>query len=233
MFPLNDTNPSHTTPFVTWILIALNVFVFFIELSMTNAAELNRFLYQWGFVPHFFATHISLSEIATLFTMQFLHGGWMHLIGNMWILHIFGDNVEDRLGHVPYLIFYLSCGVLANFAQYFSDPTVNHPNIGASGAIAGVIGAYLYLFPHAKVNTLTLIGIVPLFFKVPSIVYAGLFFFLNWASAVYGPKTPVGGEHVAFWAHIGGFIAGFVLVRFLEAPRQVENKFYPDEYYPL
>jgi membrane associated rhomboid family serine protease len=233
MFPLADTNRAHRLPVVTWVIIVLNIIAFFIEIAFGSGSESRWFLFQFGFVPAYFATHVNLTEMSTLLTNQFLHGGWMHLIGNMWFLHIFGDNVEDKMGHLAYLLFYLTCGMLANIAQFLADPGMNGPIIGASGAIAGVMGAYLYLFPYARVNSLLLLGIVPIFLKVPALIYVGFWFLLNTLSASFPIDAAAAeAETTAWWCHIGGFLAGFLLVRFLETPRRKDSKFYADQYYP-
>lgn len=232
MFPLADTNRAHSAPLVTWALIAINLIIFFVEMSLGSPYELRLFFRHFGFIPEMLVHDPSPHVLASLVTNLFLHSGWVHLLGNMWFLHIFGDNVEDRMGHLGFFCFYLICGVVANIAQLFADPYCTQPVVGASGAIAGVIGAYLFLFPYAKVNTLILFGIIPFFVRVPAIFYTLLWFFLNWVSAVFTPRTAHGAEQVAWWAHLGGFAVGFILVRFFEAPRREETRFYPDQYYP-
>lgn len=233
MFPLADTNRSHKLPFVTWAIMLVNIIVFLIELILgfVSSTESRWFMFQFGFVPAYFATHLNVGELTTLISAQFLHGGWMHLIGNMWFLHIFGDNVEDKMGHLTYLLFYLTVGILGNMAQFLADPSMNGPIIGASGAIAGVMGAYMYMFPYARVNSLLMLGWIPIFLKVPAIIYVGVWFFLNAFSAAF-PVDPAAmeAETTAWWCHIGGFIVGFLLVRFLEAPKRADleaGRYYP------
>jgi membrane associated rhomboid family serine protease len=185
-----------------------------VELSL--GARLVTFLKTFGFVPSRFALEVGhgnlLDAALPIFTSMFLHGGWLHLIGNMWTLFIFGDNVEDTLGHGPFLLFYLLTGLVAVLAQFVVAPGSRVPVVGASGAIAGVMGAYFYLFPKARVLTL-----VPILFfvviEVPAYVFLGFWFLMQFWSgtlAVLGPSAKVGG--VAFWAHVGGFVAGFLLL---------------------
>lgn len=152
MFPLYDENPTRITPYFTYGLIGINIVVFLHEVSLSNA-QLSQFLSQYAVVPQELTTNLS-GEWITLFTSQFLHGGWWHLISNMLFLWVFGNNIEDRLGHAKYLIFYLTCGALAALCQWFIGMNSEIPSLGASGAISGVLGAYIIRFPHAKVMTL-------------------------------------------------------------------------------
>jgi membrane associated rhomboid family serine protease len=188
-------------PVVNYAIIAANVVVFLYEASLGNRAD--AFIVHWGLVPRHFG-------LANLLTSMFLHGGWLHLLGNMLYLYIFGDNVEDRLGHVRYLLFYLLCGFAAGGAQALSSPGSNLPMVGASGAIAGVSGAYFLFFPSARVVTL-----VPIFFflqvmEVPAVFFLLIWFLWQLMSGVASLGSAAGGG-VAFWAHIGGFVAGMVL----------------------
>jgi hypothetical protein len=225
MIPLRDNIPSSRIPILGYAIIALNVLVFFLEMSM--GAELEQFIRVFGFVPRDFFLHLGhgnlVGSVIPVLTSMFLHGGWFHLIGNMWTLYIFGDNVEDTLGHVKFIVLYLLTGAAACFAQLLSSPSSTIPMVGASGAIAGIMGAYFSLFPAAKVLTL----IPVLFFviiEVPAYVFLGIWFLLQFFSGAYsilGARSDVG---VAFWAHVGGFAAGFLLVR-LMAPGRVRNPF--------
>ncbi len=212
MIPLGDSTPRRSIPFVTYALIALNVFLFLVELA--QGPRLERFIYRWGAVParleHWAANPIVL---ITLITSMFLHGGWFHLIGNMVYLWIFGDNVEDRLGSIRYLLFYLTGGVVAGVLQAWFTPGSPVPGIGASGAVAAVLGAYMVFFPAGRV----LVG-VPLFFwfeifAVPAFLALGFWFvaqfFSGLLSLAVGPAAFTGG--VAWWAHVGGFVVGMVL----------------------
>ncbi len=202
MFPIGDDNSSRrTVPLVTYVLIVLNVLFFFVELNGGDA-----FIMQWAFVPSRFVAN-PVGDFLTLFTSMFMHAGWVHLGGNMLYLWIFGDNVEDRFGHVKFIIFYLISGLAATFAQLAFSLDSNVPNLGASGAIAGVLGAYLVMFPQGRVHELMGRGIIP----VPALMVIGLWFVLQLFSGIgsIGGTTDTGG--VAYMAHIGGFIAGFVL----------------------
>lgn len=219
MIPLRDNIPSTTLPFVTYGLIGANVLAFLFELSL--GPNLERFMYIFGVVPANVITIISEAPqlihyaVFPFFTSIFLHGGWMHLLGNMLYLYIFGDNVESALGHLRYLVFYLSCGVAASVVHIMFNLGSDMPTVGASGAIAGILGAYFLLFPKAKVITL-----VPIFFfitiiKVPALLFLGLWFLIQFLS---GSMALGGGAAagVAWWAHIGGFAvgAGYTVFRY-------------------
>lgn len=218
MFPISDDNPTRTIPYVTYGLIALNILVFFYEASLPEAA-LERFFYSAAVVPveltasfqDAFTTTGELPEWSTLITSQFLHGGWLHLFGNMLFLWIFGNNVEDELGHVQFLFFYLLCGVLAALTQWFFAPFSEIPSLGASGAIAGVMGAYIVRFPLVRI--LTLISIFP--FRIPAFAFLGLWFVQQafYGVASLNVPTNIGMESggVAYWAHAGGFVFGALL----------------------
>ncbi|BDI16489.1 rhomboid family intramembrane serine protease [Nostoc cf. commune SO-36] len=173
VFPLYDENPTRITPYLTYGLIGMNTLVFIHEVSLSNA-QLTQFLSQYAVVPLELTTNLS-GEWITLFTSQFLHGGWWHLISNMVFLWVFGNNIEDRLGHAKYLIFYLACGALAALCQWFIGMTSEIPSLGASGAISGVLGAYIIRFPHAKVMTLIFLGFFITTIRVPALVIIGLF----------------------------------------------------------
>jgi membrane associated rhomboid family serine protease len=202
MLPLGDDNSARrTVPLVTYILIILNVLFFFVEISGGDA-----FINQWAFVPRRFLANPTL-EFLTLFTSMFMHGGWAHLGGNMLYLWIFGDNVEDRLGHAKYLVFYLLCGLAATFAQLAFSIGSNIPNLGASGAIAGVLGAYLVMFPQGSVRVLQGQQVI----RVPALMVIGFWFVLQLFSGIGSISNTVDTGGVAYMAHIGGFIAGFVL----------------------
>jgi len=224
VIPLRDNVPSRTVPLVNYALIALNVFAFVLELGMGPGLE--RFFYQAAVIPSLFTGRdgsLGLGEaVATTFhpdlgfrvlTSMFLHGGWAHIIGNMLYLWIFGDNVEDRLGHVRYLVFYLVCGWAATYTHILADPTSHLPSIGASGAIAGVLGAYMTLYPHARVIALLPLGLFAQTVQIPALFFLGFWFlqqFLMGSLSLSEATSQTGG--VAWWAHIGGFVAGLVLV---------------------
>jgi membrane associated rhomboid family serine protease len=214
MIPLRDTIPSATYPLVTYVLIAANVAVFLYEQSLGRAAE--RFVYTYGLVPREFH-----GELGTLFTSMFLHGGWMHLIGNMLYLHIFGDNVEDQIGHARYLFMYLAAGAVAGIAQVATNPGSALPMVGASGAIAGVSGAYFVFFPRARIITLVPIFIFLQVMEIPAVYFLLIWFGFQLLAGIGSLGMDVGG--VAFWAHIGGFVAGVVLGPLLSLRRRQED----------
>jgi membrane associated rhomboid family serine protease len=216
MIPFRDNIPSRTVPFVNILIILVNVLVFLYELGLGRG--LDRFIMQNGVVPAAVVawpqSNLPLSAVAIPFlTSMFLHGGWLHLIGNMWYLWIFGDNVEDRLGHFTYLIFYLLCGLGAGIVHTIVNYDTRVPSVGASGAIAGVLGAYLISYPYAKVLTLLPIFIFIQIIEIPALIVLGLWFviqFFNGAAALATTSAGAGG--VAWWAHIGGFVLGMILV---------------------
>lgn len=206
MFPIRDHNPSGRTPHVTRLLIGLNVLVFLAYwFGLGSDLAIARFFLDWGLVP----ARIAFGEgYWTFATSMFLHGGWMHLLGNMLFLHVFGDNMEDRMGHVRFLLFYMFAGLAAAFAQFATDPASMVPMVGASGAIAGVLGGYLLLYPKARVDVVFIFFV---FFKVlpiPAWITLGVWFALQLFS---GATTPTDTGGVAYWAHVGGFVAGLVL----------------------
>jgi len=200
MIPLRDTIPSATVPVVNYAIIAANVIVFLYEVSLGPHVE--AFIFAHGLVPRDFA-------FTNLVTSMFLHGGWLHLLGNMLYLYIFGDNVEDRLGHGRYLIFYLLCGMAAGSAQTLLNEGSRLPMVGASGAIAGVLGAYFLFYPGARVVTLVPVFVFLQVFEIPAVFFLLFWFLLQFVSGVGALHSTSGG--VAFWAHVGGFVAGMVL----------------------
>ena len=207
MFPIRDHNPSGRTPYVTWGLMAVNIVVFlsYWPFISTDIDALYEFWAKYAMVPGWVTEY---GEYQSLFTSMFLHGGWMHLAGNMLFLWIFGDNLEDEMGHVPFLIFYLLGGLGAGMAHVLSAPASMVPTVGASGAIAAVMGGYLLLFPKAKVDILLILIIVFKIFPVPAWIMLGLWFALQLFNGV-GANPATGG--VAYWAHAGGFAIGLVL----------------------
>jgi len=201
MIPLRDVIPSRTTPYVTVTIIVLNALAWMFELSLPHD-DLNEFLTVYGVVPAYFAW-------PTLITSMFLHGGWMHVIGNMWYLWIFGDNVEDSLGHGRFIVFYLLCGIVAAFGQILIEPSSTLPTIGASGAIAGVMGAYFVLYPQSRVLTLLTLIIFWEVVELPAIVLLGFWFLMQLFSAgTIAMTASTGGGGVAFMAHVAGFLFG-------------------------
>ena len=201
IMPIGDEGPvRRIVPIVTYALIALNVLFFFVELSGGES-----FIKHWAVIPRQLVNNPG-GEFPTVFTSMFMHGGWVHLLGNMLYLWIFGDNVEDRLGHARFLIFYLLCGITAVAAQVAVSTASTLPNLGASGAIAGVLGAYMVMFPHRRVRVLTRGGVM----LIPAFAAIGIWILLQFVSiAPIDPEAQTGG--VAYMAHIGGFIAGLVL----------------------
>lgn len=214
MIPLRDKNPTQTFPFVNYLLIGVNIAVFVYELSLGQ--HLDDFFVRYGLISHRYFYDVAhqanhLTRYVPFFSSMFLHGGWLHVIGNMWFLYIFGDNVEDRLGHGNYFAFYVLSGLASGVVQLLSDVGSTVPTIGASGAISGVLGAYLVMFPRAKVVTL-----IPIFFffdiiNISAYLFIGFWFLMQFASGLQtlGIDTTGG---IAWWAHIGGFVAGILMV---------------------
>jgi membrane associated rhomboid family serine protease len=224
VIPLRDVIPSRTTPVVTVTIILINAVVFLYETSLAERA-LERFVFAYGLVP-------ALFDPAAVLTSMFLHGGWMHFLGNMLYLWIFGDNVEDRLGHGRFVFFYLLCGIAAALAQVWMSPLSRIPMVGASGAIAGVMGAYFVLFPHSRVLTL-----VPIFFiielvEIPAIFFLGIWFVMQFLSGVgsIGVDTTQDVGGVAFWAHVAGFAAGLAGVLLFRRPERQRVEWIDDVY---
>ena len=221
MFPLHDNNPIRITPYVTYGLIAANVLAFIYE-SNLPPQQLNGFFHLAAVVPRELTDSLagipvnqSVPEWMTLITSQFLHGGFLHIAGNMLFLWIFGNNVEERLGHVKYLIFYLACGALAALTQWFFSQNSGIPSLGASGAIAGVMGAYILRFPRAQVLTLVFLGFFITTVRIPAIFFLGFWFVQQALYGVASLNAPsnIGMESggIAYWAHAGGFVFGAIL----------------------
>jgi membrane associated rhomboid family serine protease len=215
MIPLRDNAPIHSLPFATWGLIALNAIVFFYELTLPDPA-LDQFYLQYAMIPGKLAHG---ENLLTPLTCMFLHGGWLHIIGNMWSLYLFGDNVEDRLGSVRFVIFYLLCGLAANLTHFAAQPESMVPTLGASGAIAGVMGAYVVLFPRAQVLTLVPIFIFVTIIEIPAVVFLGIWFVMQLLSGLLSAGDKVAYEGVAWWAHVGGFATGILLLPIFLPPR--------------
>jgi rhomboid family protein len=225
VFPIQDSVPSLSVPVVTRALILINVVVFFFELALPQQA-VEQLFYLFGIVPARFmhpdwaaSVGLPVDTYWPILTHQFLHGGWLHLISNMWTLWIFGDNVEDRMGPVRFAFFYVTCGVLAGFTQLLTNANSTIPSVGASGAIAGVLGAYLLLFPTARLVMMIPILFFPFFFEMPAVLYLGIWFFSQLYSATLALAGPgqVGG--IAWWAHVGGFVGGLLLCGLFVRPR--------------
>ncbi|WP_375281602.1 rhomboid family intramembrane serine protease [Pseudooctadecabacter sp.] len=206
MFPIRDHNPSARIPYVTYLLIAINVAVFAWQYgALQDVRASNQFLYDYAFWPILFANGEGFTGF---FTHMFLHGGFMHLAGNMLFLWIFGDNMEDEMGHIPFAIFYVLSGFAAAYIQYLPDTLSQIPMVGASGAIAGVMGGYLLLFPKAKVDIFVFFIIFFRIFPIPSFIVLGVWMALQ---VFNGLGSDLNGGGTAYWAHVGGFIAGFLM----------------------
>jgi membrane associated rhomboid family serine protease len=222
MLPIRDDTPRATTPFINYFLIALNLLIFFFESTLPQRS-LVGFEFRFAFFPRHVEGWLSGSlpaayALVPFFSSMFLHASWMHVIANMWYLRIFGDNVEDRLGHFGYLIFYLLCGLGANLVHFLFNFNSALPSVGASGAIAGVMGAYFILYPRARVLTWWIIFV----FWLPAWLVLGFWFlgeFLSASASLFTSSTGVGG--VAFWAHVGGFVTGVLLIRLLPVRKNV------------
>lgn len=220
MFPIRDDQPRYSTPLVNYFIIGLNTVVFLFELSvqMQGRQAFEALMFQFGVVPQHFERALAGSAgysipttLLTILTSMFLHGGWAHIVFNMWFLWIFGDNIEDYLGHFTYLIFYLLCGTAAALTQIALAPNSTIPTIGASGAIAGVMGAYVLLYPRAKVLTLVVLIVFFTFWWIPSWVFLGYWFLVQFFFAGLTVHQTSGG--VAFGAHVGGFLTGLILIK--------------------
>jgi membrane associated rhomboid family serine protease len=211
MIPIRDTAPCNSTPYVTWLIMAICIGVFIGMKSMPNQMAIGL-LHQYGMVPARYSgvlDNLPFDGYLSFVTNLFLHATWTHLVVNMWFMWIFGDNIEDRMGHLPFLAFYLICGVFATLLQWYFDPTLEIPVIGASGAIASVLAAYFFLYPMERV----VVFFPPMIFHVPAIAFLGVWVLLqlnNATTAMIFKDTPI---NVAWWAHLGGFVAGGVLYR--------------------
>lgn len=217
MFPLRDTQPSYSRPVVTYALIAVNILVFLYEFSLDDYSR-NQFIALWGLTPDNFS-------VLNIFTSMFLHGGWLHVLGNMWFLWIFGDNIEDILGHGKYLLFYLLCGVAAGLTQTLMTAGSRVPMVGASGAIAGVMGAYMVKFPRSRIDTIVFIFIFFTRIDVPAwlmLVYWFAVQFFSGVGSIGYSQASQGGT--AFFAHIGGFLTGIALVNLLGARERYHGR---------
>ena len=224
MFPLKDTVPNRSFSFASWLLIALSGIVFYFETTLPQDV-LDQFIKLFGVVPAEYIqpdydTHgLPIINYLSFLTTMFLHGGWLHFLGNMWFLRIFGSKVEDCMGHCRFLAFYLISGILASMFYIYFNPKSAMPVIGASGAIAGVMGAYYVMFPRAKILTVIPIFIFPWFIELPAFIFLGWWFLLQLFSGTITLVLPMTDVGVAWWGHIGGFIAGVILVSFFRKRR--------------
>lgn len=230
MIPLRDANPTQSTPILTYGFVAINVLVFLWELMLNAQGSLEQFFMTWGIVPAELLADPA-AEWPTLFTSMFIHGGWAHVLGNMLYLWVFGDNLEDRLGKVRFVLFYFISGLIASGTQIAINPQSTVPNIGASGAIAGVLGGYLLLFPRARITALVFRFIT----QVPALIVLGFWFvyqFFFGIASLSEMNTQVGG--VAFFAHIGGFVAGLVLIYPFQIGRESDEEYdrFPEDRWP-
>ena len=235
MIPIRNAVPSRYPPVITWMLIAANCLVFVFQDSL-SPSELVLFVRQFALIPALYSdfltsgeTDLAASDFLPFFTMMFLHGGWLHLILNMWTLWLFGPSIEDRLGHGRYLAFYLVCGLAASLAHVLFNPLSIVPALGASGAIAGILGCFMRLFPLARIVVIVPILFIPLFVEVYAFVFIGLWFLLQLFQSTMGLLLPSSSGDVAWWAHVGGFLAGFTLGPLLVRSRQRYRAYYPDE----
>lgn len=232
MLLLRDTVRARSLPLANWLLIAVNVLAFLFETTLAprQLAALTR---AFGLVPLRLVADPSVGQALTVFTSMFLHGGWWHLISNLWVLYIFGDNVEDRMGHARYLLFYLLCGLAAALVHVLVSPSSRVPTIGASGAISGVMGAYLLLFPRARVVTLIPGFLLPWFVEVPALIFIGFWFVSQLFNGLFALAATEGVHTyggVAWWAHVGGFAVGLLTVKLFERRRYPQ--FHLDEHWP-
>jgi len=231
LIPLRDTIPSKSFPIVNFLLIVINVAIFIYEIVALNSRQAELMIFDYGLVPD----QIRLSEVNSIyefrtevfrpfFTNMFLHGGWGHLISNMWILFIFGDNVEDRMGKGRYFLFYIACGLIASFTHFILHRNSPIPAIGASGAISGVMAAYMLMFPKSTIVSLVPIIIIPLFLPIPAVIYIGLWFLGQLLSGTTSLMLSDSATGIAFWAHIGGFLGGVLIYKFFDSSRR--KKYY-------
>jgi membrane associated rhomboid family serine protease len=227
LIPLRDSIPSRSLPIVNWFLILVNVTVFLYEVVFLDSQQAEGLIREYGLIPD----KIRLEGISNLyelrttivrpfFTNMFLHGGWWHLIANMWILFIFGDNVEDRMGKVRYFLFYLLCGIVASLTHFVLHRNSPVPAIGASGAISGIMAAYMVMFPKSTIISLIPILIIPLFLPIPAVIYIGLWFLGQLLSGTTSLMLSSSATGIAFWAHIGGFLGGLWLYRYFDVQKK-------------
>lgn len=237
MIPLRDTIPHRRPPLMTWAIILANALVFAYELSLPPRA-LQALFFEFGIVPSRLLRPQGLLPgvpgpgYLSFLTSMFLHGGWAHIIGNMWFLHLFGDNVEDRMGHLRFLLFYLLSGLLAGIIHCWTNAHSALPTIGASGSIAGVMGAYLVLYPHSRIITLVPVLFYPVFFEIPAFLFLFFWFLtqlMNGSLALVSREAFAG---IAWWAHVGGFLAGIVLQLFFVRSRGYHRYYFETEFDP-
>lgn len=217
MFPIKDKNKTERRPITLWVLIGVNLAVFAVQCFRTEA-EIRDWFTRFGMIPAQLALD-DPSTWSTLITSQFLHGGYGHIAANLWMLFVFGDNVEDRMGPLRFVIFYLLCGIAAGLTHCAFDMSSEIPTIGASGAIAGVLGAYIVFFPRARILSVIPILYLPLLYELPAGAFLGIWFGLQIVNGSVGFFTDAGTGAIAWWAHAGGFVAGFLLCRIFARKR--------------
>lgn len=237
MIPLSDTLRPRSFPVMNWILIGINTLVFMFEINLSPVG-LDRFLRAYALIPanlNLTRPELLVSDplpLVTLVSSMFLHGGWFHFLSNIWVLHIFGDNVEDRMGPGRYLLFFLLSGIVASFMQTVIYPESRIPTIGASGAIAGVMSAYFLFFPRARILTLIPVFIIPWLIEIPALIYLGFWFVSQLYSGFFSLGLPAGSSlgGVAWWAHIGGFLFGLAFARAFIRPSKPVRVQSPEDY---
>jgi membrane associated rhomboid family serine protease len=237
MIPLKDTISRIGFPFIIWILIILNGIIFVFEVAIPKDI-LERTFYLFGLVPAkysyprwAFIHDLPFDHYLSFVTNMFLHGGWLHILGNMWFLYLFGSRVEDQMGHIRFLVFYFFAGIAANLIYFLVDVHSTIPEFGASGAIAGIMGAYIVMFPRARILTLIPIFFFPFFVELSAFFYIGYWFILQLFSGTLSLTFHDAQGGIAWWAHIGGFIVGIVLLPFLRRKEHSYRESYPDETY--
>lgn len=234
MIPIENGIPRRSVPFLTWGLIAVNLTIFLYQQSLSGPA-LDRFLVHYALIPGRYLVTLpflpepTLTDYLPFVTNTFLHGSWLHLLLNMWTLYLFGPAIEDRMGSGRYLIFYLVCGIAASTAHAYFNPASFEPALGASEAIAGVIGSFVQLFPFANLVVVLPILFFPLFFAVPAAFFAALWFAMQVVQGTAELARPSMGGGIAWWAHIGGFLAGLLLGSLIARSAEAYRKYYPDE----
>lgn len=237
MIPIRDSVPSRTTPYITYLLIAANIGVF-LYMQTLHPQQAHFFVIQFGFIPVRFSAilrdglqSLPIEWVFPIFSSLFMHGSWFHLISNMWSLWLFGDNVEDSVGHFKYLFFYIFAGIFASLIHFVFNMLSPIPVIGASGAIAAVMGAYVVLFPLARITTLVPLLWIPLFIKVPALFFMGIWFISQIMSGLSALGQSDLGGGIAWWAHIGGFVFGLFIISFIRKPtRRYQCSSYDDRY---
>ncbi|MCX7842276.1 MAG: rhomboid family intramembrane serine protease [Clostridia bacterium] len=235
MFPLRDNVPSIRRPYVTIMIIVLNFLIFTYQFILPDRANV-RFVYTYGFLParlseELLSGDFSLWTLLPVLSGMFLHGSWLHLLSNMWFMWLFADNVEDRLGHFRFLLFYILSGAAAMALHYVLHPGSAVPAVGASGAIAGVMGAYYVLFPRARITTLVIIVFIPVFINIPAVLYLVGWFVMQVYSGTINALAGGIGDGIAWWAHIGGFLGGIGLLKLFYTPRYYRPVKYDYDWY--